>query len=138
MRAIQLPSDRDEAEKIFGVYHTCCFAGNPTEDIGESRKLGKVQDILEDISHEEDVPKDELPEGVKKDTRRVLDEGITDIHLDDAYCDFLKSRIWGAGIAWIASATRRAVTAYDACDQAEDVKNVVGIDSLAPDAEEAV
>ncbi len=86
------------------------------------RKLGKLRDALEAISHEEDVPEDELPEGVESDTRWVLNKGVKKIELEDAHCDLLKSRIYGAEIGWLAGVTRRVSAAYDLVDEAEELE----------------
>ncbi len=122
MRVITLPSDRDEAEKMFGLYYTAAFGGEGAKDMAAGRKLGKLQDALEAVSHEEDVPEDELPDGVEEDTRWVLNDDVTKITLDDAYCDLLKSRIYGANIQWTAGATRKVSDAYDLVEGAEEVK----------------
>ena len=131
MRVITLPSDREEAETTFNLYYTACFGGEGAKDMAAGRKLGKLQDALEAISHEEDVPEDELPDGVEEDTRWVLNEDITRITLEDAHCDLLKGRIYGANIPWTANVTRKISAAYDLVDSAEEVKP--GAEEETPD-----
>ena len=67
MRVITLPSDRKEAERTFNLYYTACFGGEGAKDHAAGRKLGKLQDAIEAISHEEDVPESELPDGVESE-----------------------------------------------------------------------
>ena len=133
MRVITLPIDREEAEKTFNLYYTTCFGGEGAKDMASGRKLGKLQDALEAISHEEDVPEDELPDGVEEDTRWVLNDDVTQVVLEDAHCDLLKSRIYGSGISWTAGVTRKVSDAYDLVEGAEEVKP--GADSK-PDSDE--
>ncbi len=135
MRVITLPSDREKAEKTFALYYTACFSGEGAKDMAAGRKLGKLQDVLEAIGHEEDVPEDELPDGVEEDTRWVLNDDVTQIELEDAHCDLLKSRIYGSGITWTAAVTRKVGDAYDLIAEAEEVKP--GTES-GPDSEEAL
>ena len=124
MRVITLPSDREEAEQTFGLYYTACFSehGEGARDHAAARKLGKLQDALEAIGYEEDVPEDELPKGIESDTRWVLNKGVTSIRLEDAHHDLLKSRIYGAGIPWATPVTRKVEAAYDLIVDAEEVK----------------
>ena len=132
MKVIELPADYDDANDMFGLYRTAAFSGVAPENIEETRKLGKLQDLLDDISYEVDVPKSELPEGRDSDTRWKLNEGVRSVHIEDAHHALLKKRIFGAGIPWVASVSRKLVAAYDLVDNAEEFKKV----TLEKDEEE--
>ena len=136
MKVITLPDDYEDANKMFGLYRTTAFGGKGPESVEEHRKLGKLQDALEAISYEEDVPKAELEEGFKSDTRWMLNDGVRTIELEDAHHAVLKRRIFGADIPWLASVSRRVVAAYDLVDEAEEI--VVEKPKLADEKKEAV
>ena len=121
MWVIAMPKDRDEAKDMFGIFYTTAFGGEGAKDHSAARKLSKLQDELEAISTEEDVPEDELPRGVKKDTRWVLNKSVKNIKLEDAHWSLLKSRIYGGGIAWSAGVNSKVLAAYDALAGAEEI-----------------
>jgi len=81
----------------------------------------KLQDELEAISFEEDVPEDELPDGVKKDTRWVLNKRVKELKLEDDRWSLLKSRIYSDDIRWAASVTKKVLAAFDAIEGAEEI-----------------
>lgn len=128
MKVITLPEDYEDANKTFGLYRTSAFSGKAPENVEENRKLAKLQDALDSISYEEDIPKSELPEGVGSDTRWMLDQEVRSIELEDAHHAVLKKRIFGADIPWLASVSRRLVDAYDLVDNAEEVKTKPKLD----------
>jgi hypothetical protein len=106
MRVIALPTDEAEARGIFGILHTACFQGEGPKEHAKARSLGKLQDVLEAVSH--DGPP--IADGM---TPRLLNDGVTEIRLEDAHYEVLKERIFGAGVPWLASASRRVTAAYD-------------------------
>lgn len=117
MRVIVLPEDRTEAQNIFGIYHTACFQGEGAKDHAKARALGKIQDILEAVSHAET-----LTEEGQSLSRRTLNDGVTELRMDDAYWEVLKERIFGGGVPWLPAAVRRVTTAFDLLENAEEEK----------------
>ncbi len=121
MRVITLPKEYDDANKMFGVFYTATFGGAGAKDAASARKLMKLQDELEAISFEEDVPEDELPKGVKEDTRWTLNKRVKTIKLEDDRWALLKSRIYSDDFKWAASVTREVLAAFDALEDAEEI-----------------
>jgi len=121
VRVITLPKDRDEAKKAFNLIYTAAFAGEGAKDMATARKLGKLQDALDAASHDEDVTKEEA-QGTDQKTKRVLNDGVKKITLDDAWCETLKGRFFGAGIQWAASIDRKLIEVYDLVDGAEEIQ----------------
>lgn len=115
MRVITLPADEKEAKGIFGIFHTAAFQGEGAKTHADSRNLGKLQDDLEAVSHDGET--DGVP-------HRALNDGVTEIRLEDARWELLKGRIFGAGIQWHALAARRVAKAYDLVAEAAEEKPV--------------
>lgn len=120
MRVITMPKDQDEAKKVFNLLYTAAFAGEGAKDMASARKLAKLQDAMDAISHDEDLTKEEAGDTGEK-TKRVLDQGVKKITLDDAWCETLKGRIFGAGIPWTAGVSRKIIEVYDLVEGAEEV-----------------
>ena len=121
VRIITLPGDYEEAKKMFGIFYSAAFGGTGAKDAAGARKLMKLQDELEAISTEEDVPEDELRDGVKEDTRWVLNKRVKTLKLEDDRWSLLKSRIYSDDIRWAASVTRQVLAAFDALEDAEEI-----------------
>jgi hypothetical protein len=121
VRIITLPKDREEAESMFNLFYTAAFAGEGSENQAAARKLGKLQDALEDVSHEESLTSEEA-EGTEEKTKRVLDEKCKKITLEDAHWSSLKDRFFGAGIKWHPSVSRKVIQAFDLVEGAEEKK----------------
>jgi hypothetical protein len=117
MHVIALPTERTEAEGIFGIFHTATFQGEGAKDHAGARALGKLQDALEAVSEEQTTTVDG-----QKLTRRVPKTGVTEIRLEDAHYEVLKGRIFGAGVPWLPTAVRRVSAAYDLVDAAVEEK----------------
>ena len=117
MRVIALPTDKTEAESVFGIFHTATFQGEGAKDHAGARALGKLQDALEAVSEEETTTVDG-----QRLTRRVPKPGVTEIRLEDAHYEMLKARIFGGGVAWLPGAVRRVMAAYDAIAAAVEEK----------------
>ena len=81
------------------------------------RTLGKLQDVLEDLTHKEEA----VDANGNKGDVPVLNKGVKKVTLEDAHWELLKGRIFGADIGWMASAARRVSEAYDLLDSAETV-----------------
>ncbi|MCR4340141.1 MAG: hypothetical protein NUW01_09695 [Gemmatimonadaceae bacterium] len=120
MRVITLPKDRDEAEQAFNLIYTAAFAGEGAKDMAAAKKLGKLQDALDAVSHDEPLTKDEAGNTGEK-TKRVLDAKVKTITLDDAWCETLKTRFFGAGIQWTAGINRKVVEVLGIVESAEEV-----------------
>lgn len=117
MRVVTLPKDEKEARSLFGILNTAAFQGSAPKDHSQVRTLGKLQDVLEALTHKEEA---EGESGSKVDVP-VLNKGVKKITFEDAHLDLLKSRIFGADIGWLAGAARRITEAYDLLDSAETV-----------------
>lgn len=113
MRIIALPTDEKESKGIFGILHTAAFQGEGAKNHADSRNLGKLQDDLEAVSHDATV--DGMP-------LRALNDGVTEIRLEDARYELLKGRIFGANVQWHALAARRVARAYDVMAEAVEEK----------------
>lgn len=114
---------------MFGILNTAAFQGAGPKEHAQSRVLGKIQDLFEELSHKEDA----VNENGEKIQVPVLNDGVTSITLDDAWWEMLKGRIFGAGIEWLASASRRVTAAYDAVEAAESVSPVATVkDDVVP------
>lgn len=127
MRVIDLGDDRDAAKERFALYYSAAFGGKGADGPADTRKLAKVQDALEAVSHDEPVEG-----GGVKDSRRVLNEDVTEIRMDDAYCEFLKGRIFGAGITWAPAVARKVMAGFDELENAREEKP--GAPTLVKDA----
>ena len=122
MRVIILPKEYEEANQMFGIFYTAAFGGTGAKDAAGARKLMKLQDELEAIAIEEGVPEEELPYGAAKDTRWVLNKGAKELKLEDSHWSLLKSRIYSDDIRWAAGVTRQVLRAFDAMEDAEEIK----------------
>jgi hypothetical protein len=122
VRVIILPKEYEEANQMFGIFYTAAFGGTGAKDAAGARKLMKLQDELEAIAIEEDVPEEELPNGAAKDTRWVLNKGAKELKLEDSHWSLLKSRIYSDDIRWAAGVTRQVLRAFDAMEDAEEIK----------------
>tara|TARA_Y100000310_G_C20639570_1_gene793120 strand:+ start:1165 stop:1560 length:396 start_codon:yes stop_codon:yes gene_type:complete len=122
VRAITLPTEYEEAKKMFGIFYSAAFGGAGAKDAAGARKLMKLQDELEAIATEEVVPEKELPNGVDEDTRWVLNRRVKELKLEDAHWSLLKGRIYSDDIRWAASVTRQVLAAFDALEEAEEIK----------------
>ncbi len=120
MRVITLPKDRDETNSVFSLLYTATFAGDGAKDMIAARKLAKLQDAMDAISHEEGLTKDEAGNTGER-TKRVLDSGVRKITLEDAHWETLKGWIFGAGIPWAAGVSRKIIELYDLVDGAEEI-----------------
>ena len=129
VHVITLPKEYEEAKKMFGIFYTAAFGGAGAKDASGARKLMKLQDELEAISTEEDVPGDELPQGVKEDTRFVLNKNVRRLKLEDDRWSLLKGRIYSEDIRWSAGVTRQVLAAFEAIEDAEEIKPVKKADS---------
>ena len=117
MRNIVLPLDREEADDAFSIFYTAAFAGVGPKTVAESRKLGKLQDALEDLSYDEPTKN---PQTGAPDTKRVISSELKTIKMEDAHWDTLKQRIFGAEIGWTAGMSRKLISAYEILDGAEE------------------
>ncbi len=115
MRRIEFAEEYKEANRMFNLCHTAAFAGIPPKDMSAYRKLGKLQDALEGVSHDQPVPGSAEP-------ARVLNDDLLGLELDDGPHDILKDRIFGAGIEWLPAVSRIVTSLYDLIDTAEVVK----------------
>jgi hypothetical protein len=106
---------------MFGIFYAAAFGGAGAKDAASARKLMKVQDELEAISAEEDVPEEELSNGVAKDTRWVLNKRVKELKLEDSHWSLLKGRIYSDDIRWAAGVTRQVLSAFDALEDAEEI-----------------
>ena len=123
MRVIILPKEYEEANHMFSIFYSAAFGGTGAKDVAGARKLMKLQDEIEAISTEEDVPQEELPNGVKRDTRRVLNRRTKELKIEDSHWSLLKSRIYSDDIRWAAGVTRQVLRAFDAVEGAEEVRS---------------
>lgn len=123
MRVITLPKEYEEANNMFGIFYAAAFGGAGAKDAAGARKMMKLQGELEAISTEEDVPEGELPKGVDKDTRRVLNRRAKELRLEDSHWSLLKGRIYSDDIRWAAGVTRQVLGAFDAVEGAEEVRS---------------
>lgn len=114
MRVIQLGEHEGQAGERFGIYYTTAYGGAGPKSLTEARTLEGLQDALDAVSHARPVVRD----GQKVDDRQVLDEGVTEIRLEDAHWSLLQERIFGGGIQWLPGVTRQLTDAYDAIDAA--------------------
>ena len=121
MRVIILPKEYEEANQMFGIFYSAAFGGAGAKDAAGARKLMKLQDELEAIAIEEGVP-EELLNGAAKDTRWVLDKRAKELKLEDSHWSLLKSRIYTDDIRWAAGVTRQVLRAFDAMEDAEEIK----------------
>jgi hypothetical protein len=110
MHVIALPTDAKEAKGIFGIYHIAAAQGAGPRDRVESRTLEKLQAELEAVSHDGEPITNAKGEVM---IPRLLNDGVTEIRLEDARWEMLKKRIWGAGIDWLAGASGRVNAAED-------------------------
>jgi hypothetical protein len=116
MRKVQLGADVQKAQTRFALINTAANQGRAPASLAEMRRLNKVQEALEVVSHEETLTVGED----RKVTQRVLNEDVTSLLLEDAEWDVLKGRFFGAGIEWMAAATRAIADAYDVVEGAEE------------------
>ena len=121
MRVIILPKEYEEANQMFGIFYSAAFGGSGARDAATARKLMKLQDELEAIATAEDVP-EELLNGAAKDTRWVLSKRAKELKLEDSHWSLLKSRIYTDDIRWAAGVTRQVLRAFDAMEDAEEIK----------------
>ena len=122
MRVIILPKEYEEANQMFGIFYTAAFGGTGAKDVVGARELMKLQDELEAIATEEGVPEEGLPNGVNRDTRWVLDRRAKELKLEDSHWSLLKGRIYSDDIRWAAGVTRQVLRAFDAMEDAEEIK----------------
>lgn len=121
MRTIALPTDPEAAQKSFGLMYTACFAGDGAKTAAEGRRLAKVQDALDAISHDEALPPAQAAATGEK-TRRQLNDGVTAFDLEDADWEVLKGRFFGASIPWTAGINRDILKAHDMVADAQEKK----------------
>lgn len=114
MRKIHLGDTRPTAEASFRILHTAATGGQGPGTLAGMRKLFRVQEALENISHAQEV------EGLG--SVRVLNEDKDCLILEDADFDTLKGRLFGSGIEWSPAAARHIVSVSERLDEAETVE----------------
>lgn len=120
MREVEFGGDRQKAKDRFVILYGVAFNGKAPEGPEAVRQLGKVQDALEDISVEANDA------GIP----RSLKEGVESLLVEDAPFQMMKGRFFGAGIDWLASASRRVTDAHDMWCAAKEVKPAIAQDAV--------
>lgn len=115
MRRIRLPEDEKKAHEVFALYYTAAYSGKGPKNLKESKSLGRLQDDLDEISHEEKT-------GDGSDGARIPNDGVSTIDLEDDRFELLKERMFGAEIQWTPQASRRLTLASERLDEAEEIK----------------